>query len=152
ATSAPFYALRADTWKGQAMTPAAHTIESILVAAVEIASDVERRAFVAQACAGDTALQRRVDELIQNPVPAASFLEAPAAPLAARVAAAVGEYPGTLIGPYKVLEQIGEGGMGAVFLVRDQRLRRDLALKVLRDRYHDRPDVHQRFLEEARIA
>ena len=60
------------------MQPAAHSIESILAAAVEMGSEAERQQFVDQACAGDAELKRRVDELIENHFRAGRFLESPA--------------------------------------------------------------------------
>src|SRR5262245_34266161 len=98
------------------MAPAVEPIESILAAAVEIASDADRRTYVDQACAGDSALRRRVDMLIDNHFRAGSFLESPASGVFATEDLPVNERPGTMIGPYKLLEQIGEGGFGVVFM------------------------------------
>jgi serine/threonine protein kinase len=53
---------------------------------------------------------------------------------------------------YEVLAQLGKGGMGAVFRGRDPELGRELAIKVLLDKHQHRPDVVQRFLEEAQIG
>jgi Serine/threonine protein kinase len=115
------------------MVPTADPIESILAAAVEIDADVERRAYVERACAGDADLKRRVDELIDNHFRAGSFLEFPAPNLAATADQPIPERPGTVIGPYKLLEQIGEGGFGVVFLAEQIRpVRRKVALKVLK--------------------
>jgi serine/threonine protein kinase len=66
---------------------------------------------------------------------AGSFLEppAPVAPLIATVDEPITERPGTLIGPYKLMEQIGEGGMGLVFVAEQQQpVRRKVALKVMK--------------------
>src|SRR5436309_1955337 len=65
---------------------------------------------------------------------AGSFLEEPAVPAVATVdEPAVSERPGTLVGPYKLLEQIGEGGFGVVFMAEQQQpVRRKVALKVLK--------------------
>jgi eukaryotic-like serine/threonine-protein kinase len=115
------------------MAPKVDPIESILVAAVEITSDAERRAYVEGACAGDAELKRRVEELIDNHFRAGSFLEFPAPELGATTDPPVAERPGTVIGPYKLLEQIGEGGFGVVFMAEQtEPVRRKVALKVLK--------------------
>jgi serine/threonine-protein kinase len=62
-----------------------------------------------------------------------SFLEAPAATVLATVDDPFTERPGTVIGPYKLMEQIGEGGMGLVFVAEQQKpVRRRVALKVIK--------------------
>ncbi len=66
---------------------------------------------------------------------------------------AIGPTPGDVIGQYKVLEFLGEGGMGTVFSVEHVALGRQYALKVLRTRVIERdPTAAQRFLREARTA
>jgi serine/threonine protein kinase len=59
---------------------------------------------------------------------------------------------GQLVGHYRVLEQIGAGGMGEVFRARDERLGRDVALKLIRPASSDNPDHLRRFELEARAA
>jgi eukaryotic-like serine/threonine-protein kinase len=59
---------------------------------------------------------------------------------------------GQLIGHYRVLEKIGAGAMGEVFRARDERLRRDVALKLIRPASSDNPDHLRRFEQEARAA
>ncbi|HVN21488.1 MAG TPA: WD40 repeat domain-containing serine/threonine protein kinase [Dongiaceae bacterium] len=59
---------------------------------------------------------------------------------------------GRLIGHYRVLEQIGAGGMGEVFRARDERLGRDVALKLVRPASSENPDHLRRFEQEARAA
>src|SRR5580765_5102571 len=59
---------------------------------------------------------------------------------------------GQLVGHYRVLEQIGSGGMGDVFRARDERLGRDVALKLIRPAFSDNPDHLRRFEQEARAA
>jgi tetratricopeptide (TPR) repeat protein len=116
------------------MRPAANLIDSILAIAVEMGSEAQRRQFVALACGGDAALQRRVEELIEDHFAAGNSLEA-AVPRPANTIdePSAPERPGTMIGPYKLLEQIGEGGFGVVFLAEQQEpLRRKVALKVLK--------------------
>ena len=59
---------------------------------------------------------------------------------------------GQLVGHYRVLEKIGAGGMGEVFRARDERLGRDVALKLIRPASGDNPDHLRRFEQEARAA
>jgi len=59
---------------------------------------------------------------------------------------------GQLVGHYRVLEKIGSGGMGDVFRARDERLGRDVALKLIRPASSDNPDHLRRFEQEARAA
>src|SRR5262249_7531826 len=112
------------------MEPAAPQIESILVAAVEITSEAERREFIDRACAGDPELQRRVEELVENHFRAGSFLERPAAGLGG---SGPHEGPGPVMGRSKLMEQIGEGGRGRVCVAEQaQPVRRKVALKVIK--------------------
>src|SRR6516165_1120125 len=76
----------------------------------------ERAAFLAAACAGDEPLQRRVETLLHAHENPGSFLaERPPLPTTT-TDDPVSERSGTVIGPYKLLEQIGEGGFGVVFM------------------------------------
>ena len=59
---------------------------------------------------------------------------------------------GRLIGHYRVLEKIGAGAMGDVYRARDERLDRDVALKLIRPAFSDNPDHLRRFEQEARAA
>jgi serine/threonine protein kinase/tetratricopeptide (TPR) repeat protein len=111
-------------------------IMSILGEAVEHSSPAERAAFVAQACCGDTALRARLEALVQAYEAAGNFLQGNLAS-SERIATVdeptTAEHPGTTIGPYKLLEQIGEGGFGIVFMAEQQQpVRRKVALKILK--------------------
>jgi serine/threonine protein kinase/Tfp pilus assembly protein PilF len=116
------------------MHPDKHRIDSIFLAAAEKATADERAAYLDGACGSDRELRERVDRLLAAQSKVHSFLEAPAPALVATVdEPRVTERPGTLIGPYKLLEQIGEGGFGAVFMAeQSEPIRRKVALKVLK--------------------
>jgi eukaryotic-like serine/threonine-protein kinase len=89
---------------------------------------------VNQSCGDDEALKERLQELIENHFRAGSFLESPAAGFAATIDVALSpEGPGTVIGPYKLLQQIGEGGMGTVYMAEQtQPVQRKVALKLMK--------------------
>jgi serine/threonine protein kinase/Flp pilus assembly protein TadD len=89
--------------------------------------------YVSEACGPDLELEDQVRHLLKVHEEAGSFLEKPAVALVGTVEDAIAEGPGTVIGPYKLLEQIGEGGFGVVFVAEQmQPIRRKVALKVLK--------------------
>src|SRR5262249_43690964 len=93
----------------------------------------ERGAYIGRACGGDHALRDRVEKLVAAHFRAGGFLEGPVPGLAATAEEPIREGPGTVLGPYKLLEQIGEGGFGVVFMAQQHPpLRRKVALKVLK--------------------
>jgi tetratricopeptide (TPR) repeat protein len=105
--------------------------KSIFLNAADMVSAEGRRAYIESACAGDEAVGREVDELLRHHGQLGAFLDAPAA--ADTVGTLLQEGPCTIIGPYKLLEQIGEGGFGVVFMAEQtQPVRRKVALKVLK--------------------
>jgi serine/threonine protein kinase/tetratricopeptide (TPR) repeat protein len=104
----------------------------------------ERAAYLDQTCAGDAALRQRVEELLRagddaegfllDPAPGAQRPDgAPAAPTLVLNLAATGEKAGDRIGHYKLLQQIGEGGCGLVYMAeQEEPVRRRVALKVIK--------------------
>jgi WD40 repeat protein/serine/threonine protein kinase len=107
--------------------------ESIFAAALAEQVPGKRVALLDQACAGDTLLRSRVEALLRAHDNPDSFLEAPLAGSLATVDLTCREGPGTSIGPYRLLGEIGEGGFGIVFLADQQKpMRRRVALKVLK--------------------
>src|SRR5262249_49566189 len=90
--------------------------------------------YLEQACAGNPALRASLEALLRAHVGASGFMEHPATALFAPAGGpSPCEGPGTLIGPYKLMEQIGEGGMGLVFVAEQQQpVRRRVALKVIK--------------------
>jgi serine/threonine protein kinase/tetratricopeptide (TPR) repeat protein len=109
------------------------SIDRIFWEAAKLRSAEERDAYLEQACGGDSALRQRVEQFLQARSKAENFLESPPPVLAATVDEPLTERPGTVIGPYKLLEQIGEGGMGLVFVAEQlQPLRRKVAVKIVK--------------------
>src|SRR5262245_31102871 len=91
----------------------------LFLKALELASPAERQQYLDAACAGDAVLRHEVEDLLEADVRAGSFLESPAptpSPFPTVDEPPVAERPGTVIGTYKLLEQIGEGGFGVVFM------------------------------------
>src|SRR5437667_7657560 len=108
--------------------------EAVFERAIELDSPEDRAAFLDQACGNDPELRRKLEKLVLDHFRAGEFLEKPAAHIVATVdEPAVTERPGTLIGPYKLLQQIGEGGFGTVFMAEQTRpVQRKVALKVIK--------------------
>ena len=93
----------------------------------------ERAAYLQQACGDDAALRASVEALLRADVGASGFMDGPPPDPDATVDAPIGERPGTVIGPYKLLQEIGEGGMGTVFMAEQtEPVRRMVALKLVR--------------------
>ena len=99
------------------MTDPLPNARSVFEQAVEIQLAEGRGAFLDQACAGNAQLRDEVQTLLRSYEAAGEFLESPViGDFGAREAPVTSERPGAYIGPYKLLEQIGEGGMGVVYL------------------------------------
>ena len=106
---------------------------SLFLAALEIDDLSERSVYLDRACAGDPALRAQVEQLLKAHQESGLFMERPALAIGATVDEPIRERPGTVIGPYKLLEQIGEGGMGLVFVAEQQQpVRRRVALKIIK--------------------
>ncbi len=113
------------------MSDPSNQAKSIFLAALEGHSPEQWPAFLERACGGDAGLRAEVEKLLHARAELGSFHEAPRS--GTTVDAAVGEQPGAAIGRYKLLEQIGEGGFGVVFMAEQQQpVRRRVALKVLK--------------------
>ncbi|HUU19879.1 MAG TPA: protein kinase [Sedimentisphaerales bacterium] len=109
-------------------------IEAIYNAALKKVSEAERSAYLDAVCGDDSVLRARVEALLKAHEEAGDFLEVPAIELNATLdKPPMIEGPGTMIGRYKLLELIGEGGMGLVYLAEQQEpVRRNVALKIVK--------------------
>ena len=98
-------------------------------------SPAERCAYLERACGADAELRQRVERLLKAHDQAGDFLEHPPAEAVVEThpKASVGEKPGDRIGRYKLLQQIGEGGCGVVYMAEQHEpVRRCVALKVIK--------------------
>ena len=137
-----------------AMTPERwQQVKQIFQSAVELPSS-ERVAFVSEACGADLELRSEVESLISSHNRADSSVLTAVVNDAAHeiLAGEAGSLLGQQVGPFKVTERIGSGGMGEVFLAQDTRLGRKVALKLLKGEYTKDEDRLRRFRQEARAV
>jgi WD40 repeat protein/serine/threonine protein kinase len=110
----------------------------LFLRAAEIEAPADRQLFLDRQCAGDAGLRQQVEALLAASEKAGSFLIRPAiqAPVARGATvdyAPPAEGPGTIIGAYKLLQQIGEGGFGVVYMAEQEHpVRRKVALKIIK--------------------
>src|SRR5262245_22517500 len=95
--------------------------ERLFNAAAELTEPAQRAAFLDAACGHDASLLAEIEDLLRHDDAAAGFLSAPALSPAAASGAGATEPPlpdltGSRVGPYKLLQLIGEGGMGTVWM------------------------------------
>ena len=116
----------------------------------------DRAAWLDHACRDDPALRADVESLLSSHQRAGGFLSPLHPESAATVSgdSASGSLPGEgrRIGPYVLLREIGRGGMGVIYLARDTRLGRDVALKTLPSAFRLDPRRLERLKIEARAA
>ncbi len=122
-------------------------VQDVLAGASEVPAD-QRGAYLDAACGGDAGLRVEVESLLREHEEAGRFLAAPTidlprSPSAADAPTMLGamptmavplrEGPGARIGPYKILQSIGEGGFGTVFMAQqEQPVQRRVALKIIK--------------------
>jgi eukaryotic-like serine/threonine-protein kinase len=128
-------------------------VEELLEAALE-REPAERGSLLDRACAGDAELRREVESLLIHSAPSEDFIEAPAYVFAADLIAGPPheQLENQQLGPYKILRELGRGGMGSVFLAErsDGEFQQQVALKLVRRGFAD-PDLTRRFRRERQI-
>jgi len=120
-------------WETTIMSKQSEQAKAIFLEALDKHAPEHWPAFLEQACAGDAALRADVEELLRARAEIGSFHEQPRISLGETVDQLTTEHPGTVIGPYKLLQQIGEGGMGTVFMAEQTHpVQRKVALKLIK--------------------
>ena len=109
----------------------------MFLGALERTDPAERAAFLDAGCGTDFALRQRLEALLREQVEIGTFLERPAAarsgPTGTVLITAITEQPGDRIGRYKLLQKIGEGGGGFVYMAeQEEPFRRRVALKIIK--------------------
>src|SRR6478752_7279831 len=136
--------MKAERWK---------QVNDLFQSAVERAPE-ERAAFLDESCHDDEGMRREVESLLTSHQRAENFIEVPAFEVAPELATtdSAGPLVGKLIGHYRIESLIGVGGMGEVYLARDERLGRKAALKFLPHSLTTDEAQLSRFKNEARTA
>ncbi|MGB7207452.1 MAG: protein kinase [Pyrinomonadaceae bacterium] len=114
----------------------------------------ERQNYIVKVCGGDKTLLAEVESLLASLDSSESFMETPAV---AKVADAFVSDGNKLekdhcLGHYKIIKQLGTGGMGEVYLAKDQKLDRQVAVKILNEKFSNEESNLIRFIREAKAA
>jgi len=129
-----------------------HRVKEVFEEALE-RDPSQRAAFLQEACAGDVALRREVESLIESYEKEENFMSLPVIAAAPSLLDEQAEsLVGQMVGHYKIFAPIGVGGMGEVYLAQDTRLGRQVALKLLPTYLRGDSDRLRRFQQEARSA
>src|SRR5687768_10063358 len=128
-------------------------VKEILYPALEMAA-ADRASFLDEKCGDDDELRREIDSLIAAHSDAAERFESPAVEMIAAVVSDEQDdgMVGKVLGHYRIIEKIGAGGMGQIYLAVDTGLNRNVALKFLPSYFTQDSERLRRFQQEARAA
>ena len=127
-------------------------IKSVFDSALDI-DPAKRSAYVSEACVDDPRLLAEVHKLLISFENAESFIEEPAASeFASLIIESKTLKTGQRFAHYEILRQIGAGGMGEVYLAKDEKLDRKVAIKLLNEEFSRHESNVQRFIQEAKAA
>jgi eukaryotic-like serine/threonine-protein kinase len=128
-------------------------LKSIFAHALELDSAADRARYLAEACGDEGGLRVEVESLLRAYVEAGRFLETATITIPQLDEPPTAEGPGSIIGPYKLLEQIGEGGMGVVFAAEQtEPIRRKVALKIIKPGMDSRQVIARFEVERQALA
>jgi serine/threonine protein kinase len=123
---------------------------SIFAEALELSLE-DRQAFINNACSSDWELRQRIESLLKAHDEAGNFLNGVTTETSQPTSCIEG--PGTIIGPYELLEQIGEGGFGVVYMAAQQQpIRRKVALKIIKPGMDSRHIITRFEMERQALA
>jgi serine/threonine protein kinase/Tol biopolymer transport system component len=128
-------------------------LDRVFIEALQLSPE-HREQFLAQEAARDSVLAREAHALLAAAGESGQFMERPALERLARVIADQGWSlrPGVRVGAYTITQMLGSGGVGEVWRARDERLSRDVAIKVLLPQVSENPEGLRRLIDEARTA
>jgi len=123
-------------------------LNEVFAAALEVAPD-QQGELLQRACNGDERLQQEAEAMLRaaRQADSSSFLASDVFAAGARVLVANEIPPGTMIGPYRVVREVGRGGMGAVYLASREGFHQQVALKIIK-RGMDTDAIVRRFVQE----
>jgi hypothetical protein len=129
-------------------------IKELFGKALELEAD-HRASFLDEACHGDASLRSEIEALIASHEKAGDFLEKPlyeSAPELLDIQPPAESLAGKQLGPYAIIKELGQGGMGVVYLAEDTRLKRLVSMKVLAPEFIGNEQHRERLRREARAA
>jgi len=129
-------------------------IETVFHQALDLTDAAEREKYLTDACAGDSMLRREIESLLSSFEKRVDFLEQPAFDLGMKVLENTVEIDltGQVIGSYKIIEKLGSGGMGDVYLAEDGKLNRKVALKFISTALGDNNWAKRQLVKEAQAV